>query len=137
MIQIIIITNIVVTNSSATTLGNTVRLGMSVTSAGALISTATSNSWTIDEPNLSVTITTPKAINQGGDSVSFSVVVSHTSQSTINAYNVVISDILLPNWNLVVGSVTKSSTSGESCHLILHTVALIINRNYCQRKHSW
>ena len=58
-----------------------------------------------------------------GDTVSYQVVVTHTPDSTFNAYDLVITDPLTSGLNLVVGSVTASTTGSGTPTIVTGNTA--------------
>lgn len=65
----------------------------------------------IVEPQLIIAKTASAGPYDAGDTVSYSITVSHSGASTAAAGDIVIDDVLLPNLQLVVGSVISSPGS--------------------------
>lgn len=78
-------------------------------SNGTSLAVAPLNSIIVVEPLLNATLTGNTTSGQGNDAVIFTLTVSHTSNSTADAYNLFINNPMLPKWMLVPGTVTCTS----------------------------
>ncbi|MBE2183545.1 MAG: PD40 domain-containing protein, partial [Anaerolineae bacterium] len=63
----------------------------------------------VTEPVLEIVKTAPVVTGVAGDIIPFTLTISHTSASTGPAYDLVITDPLLPEFDLIVGSVTANN----------------------------
>ena len=70
---------------------------------------ATASPVTVIEPKLKIDKTVDKTTAQAGDTVTFTIVLSHTSQSQTDAHNVDLSDVIPAGMTYVAGSLQNTA----------------------------